>query len=246
MTASHPLHHILLGEQTIDYVLRRSNRRSIGFLVNHEGLRVTAPQSVAHATIERAIKSKQLWIMRKLSERQNDLSVNGSTPIALRSDSTLPYLGQPLTLKFQSNIGCHPILSEEQGTHFLIFDDTTKQSLHHEVPLWFQQQAAQIFLKQLTFFAKNLCVKPPMLKLSAAKTLWGSCSANGTIRLNWRLIHLPTELIDYVVAHELSHLREMNHSSHFWTTVASIYPNYKSARQALRKFEIQRLARYVF
>jgi predicted metal-dependent hydrolase len=71
--------------------------------------------------------------------------------------------------------------------------------------------------------------------LSAAGTRWGSCTIQGNIRLNYRLIHYPLALIDYVVAHELAHLREMNHSAAFWATVGTVYPDYDGARLALRK-----------
>ncbi|MEG1054671.1 MAG: M48 family metallopeptidase, partial [Janthinobacterium sp.] len=71
--------------------------------------------------------------------------------------------------------------------------------------------------------------------LSSAGTRWGSCTIERKIRLNWRLIHFSLPLIDYVVAHELSHLLEMNHSPRFWATVESIYPDYDGAKQALRK-----------
>jgi predicted metal-dependent hydrolase len=70
--------------------------------------------------------------------------------------------------------------------------------------------------------------------LSSAATRWGSCTADGKIRLNWRLVHFPMSLIDYVVAHELAHLKEMNHSPRFWDTVESIFPEFREAREQLR------------
>ena len=75
---------------------------------------------------------------------------------------------------------------------------------------------------------------PPPLSLSSARTRWGCCSASG-IRLNWRLIHLPLDLVDYVVAHELAHLREMNHSARFWAEVARLCPDWRERRAALKK-----------
>ena len=72
------------------------------------------------------------------------------------------------------------------------------------------------------------------LSLSSAATRWGSASADGSIRLNWRLVHFGLPVIDYVVAHELAHLREMNHSPAFWDVVRSVLPDYERARRAPR------------
>jgi predicted metal-dependent hydrolase len=73
------------------------------------------------------------------------------------------------------------------------------------------------------------------MSLSSATTRWGSCTSQGKIRLNWRLIHFTPELIDYVIAHELAHLHEMNHSERFWRHVQSVFPNFELARQHLRQ-----------
>ena len=100
------------------------------------------------------------------------------------------------------------------------------------------REARRIFLERLDHFAPRLGVRYRCLKLSSAQTRWGSASADGSIRLNWRLVHLSLDMIDYVVAHELSHLREMNHSPDFWGVVASVLPDYDQRRQALRRVRL--------
>jgi predicted metal-dependent hydrolase len=102
------------------------------------------------------------------------------------------------------------------------------------VRIWFCDEALRIFAARMDHFAPLLGVSYRQLALSSAGTRWGSCTVDGSIRLNWRLIHFPLSLIDYVVAHELSHLREMNHSPRFWATVESVYPDYDGAKVALR------------
>jgi predicted metal-dependent hydrolase len=87
----------------------------------------------------------------------------------------------------------------------------------------------------MAYYATKLSVPHPQLRLSRAKTQWGSCDMRGIVHLNWRLIQLSLSLVDYVVAHEMSHLIEMNHSSAFWKTVESIYPNYLVVREELRR-----------
>jgi predicted metal-dependent hydrolase len=97
-----------------------------------------------------------------------------------------------------------------------------------------QKRALTHFAERLNHFAPQLNLAPPALGLSSARTRWGSCSTLSGIRLNWRLIHLPPHLGDYVVVHELAHLHHMNHSKRFWSTVARVYPDWPSARDELR------------
>ncbi|HEX8954995.1 MAG TPA: SprT family zinc-dependent metalloprotease, partial [Burkholderiaceae bacterium] len=108
------------------------------------------------------------------------------------------------------------------------------QQLKDRVLSWLQQRARAIFAERLPLYAEKLGVRYRSFALSSATTQWGSCTAEGKIRLNWRLIHFSLPLIDYVIAHELSHLREMNHSPAFWATVQSVFPEFQEARKALR------------
>jgi len=99
---------------------------------------------------------------------------------------------------------------------------------------WYYQQARIYFRKRIKYFSEKLRVTCPQLRLSHARTQWGSCDMRGIVHLNWRLIHLSIRLVDYVIAHELSHLIEMNHSSAFWRTVESICPDYLAVRDELK------------
>jgi predicted metal-dependent hydrolase len=102
------------------------------------------------------------------------------------------------------------------------------------VQAWLMRQAKQVFQERLDHFAPMLGVQWKKLALSNAGTRWGSAKSDGSIRLNWRLVHFNMSVVDYVVAHELSHLREMNHSPRFWDTVQSVLPNYAALRQQLK------------
>ena len=99
---------------------------------------------------------------------------------------------------------------------------------------WLQRQARRIFEERCALFAGRLGVRMKRLTLSSAATRWGSASADGSIRLNWRLVHFGLPVIDYVVTHELAHLREMNHSAAFWEVVRPALPDFEAARGALR------------
>jgi predicted metal-dependent hydrolase len=106
--------------------------------------------------------------------------------------------------------------------------------LRDAVQSWLQRQARRIFAERCAEFAGRLGVRVRRVSLSSASTRWGSASADGSIRLNWRLVHFGLPVIDYVVTHELAHLREMNHSPAFWDVVRQALPDFEAARGALR------------
>lgn len=230
------LRRVLLQDSWLPYQLQRSKRRSIGFLINEDGLRITAPRWVTIAEIEKAIHEKQTWILRKLAERR-ELTARRLRPAMQWCDGAkLPYLGSEITLRITP--------ASANGTHFrheaseLMINlphDASEQQLKDRVQAWLQLEARREFNQRLPIFAEKLNVRYHSMALSAATTRWGSCTSQGKIRLNWRLIHFSPQIIDYVVAHELAHLREMNHSPRFWATVQSVFPDFEIARHQLRQ-----------
>jgi predicted metal-dependent hydrolase len=223
-----------IDTHVLDYSLVRSKRRSIGFLINDDGLRVTAPRWITVHEIEQAIRKKQHWIFTKLHARRQR-AIEAPQPRQWQDGISLPYLGDNMTLRICSTQSA-PAFYNTVSRELTIFlpADATEQELKDRVQRWLQGQAMALFATRLPLYAEKLGVHYRALALSSAKTLWGSCTANGTIRLNWRLIHFTLPLIDYVIAHELSHLREMNHSPRFWATVQSIFPECAAVRHALR------------
>jgi predicted metal-dependent hydrolase len=236
---------IYLGAHYLDYRLLRSKRRTIGFLIDDDGLRVTAPKWVTVVEIELAISAKQQWIFRKINE-QRDRSVRRlQPPMQWRDGAKLPYLGNELTLRIveHGNIGARL----DEGSNELRIGlpaSATEQQLKDRVQGWLQGEAKRLFAERLEVYAEKLGVQFKSFSLSSASTQWGSCTADGRIRLNWRLMHFALPNIDYVVAHELSHLREMNHSPQFWATVQSVLPEFESARKALRNHEPEKLPNF--
>lgn len=227
--------HIRVGEHVLEYRLLRSKRRSIGFLIDEDGLRITAPRWVPLAEIESAIHEKQRWIFAKLSERRERSARRLQPHMQWRDGATLPYFGEELTLRIISaqaaGIAHH---ADSRELRVSLPPDATEQQLKDRVQGWLQLEARRIFAERLPIYAAKLNVTYRSFALSSATTQWGSCTADGRIRLNWRLIHFALPQIDYVIAHELSHLREMNHSPRFWATVQSIFPEFEAAKRALR------------
>ncbi len=221
-----------IDSRVLEYRLKRSARRTIGFTIDGSGLSITAPRWVTLTDIEAAIAEKQRWIFAKLAEWKTRTEQRALPQIDWRDGAQLPYLGKTVTIAL--------------GASAVAFDTDTlrlslplpaqadMQQIKDRVQGWLQGEAKRIFGERLAVYAQGLGVTYSTYALSSAATRWGSCSSDGRIRLNWRLIHFPMSIIDYVVAHELSHLREMNHSPAFWQTVESIFPEFREARHTLK------------
>lgn len=225
-----------VGEHHLDYTLVRSKRRSIGFMIDDDGLRITAPKWVALTEIENAICEKQRWIFTKLNERRERSARRLQPQMEWRDGGTLPYLGNDITLRILATQSAGILYDAESRELTVCLPlDAAEQQLKDRVQGWLQLEAKRIFAERLPLYADKLSVSYQSFALSSAMTQWGSCTADGKIRLNWRLVHFALPLIDYVIAHELSHLREMNHSPQFWATVQSVFPEFAAAKKALRE-----------
>lgn len=227
---------IKLDGQLIEFSLKRSQRRSIGLRIDDNGLHIAAPQRMTIAEIENAIRRKTNWIISKLQQRLQGSAHRLHKATEWRDGATLPYLGLPLTLRLRQSTEICIIHDEDNAALIVSLPATsTMAELRTATLKWLQSRALEVFSARMRHYATVLGVNYRQLGLSAARTRWGSCTPQGAIRLNWRLIYLPEALIDYVVAHELAHRHEMNHSARFWAKVESVYPDYRAARIELRK-----------
>ncbi|MDL2283844.1 M48 family metallopeptidase [Oxalobacter sp. OttesenSCG-928-P03] len=227
---------IELSGTPVEYEFRRSKRRTIGFLINENGLRVTAPKWVTLKSIEEAIREKEHWIIRKLRYFFNMHEKRQAAPQQLTEGMALPYLGRNLVLRLRRDTADSVMIEDATDELVVTTGNTTVIStIEENLKSWFQEKARQVFAERLPIYAAMLGVTYRSFSLSSARQRWGSCSVSGNIRLNWRLIHFPPALIDYVVVHELAHLREMNHSKRFWDIVSAAYPDYMIARKQLNQ-----------
>jgi predicted metal-dependent hydrolase len=221
----------LLAGKHITYTLKRSGkRRSIGLRIDDRGLTVSVPLRASEKWLHSVLQDKARWVVEKLDGWQtHKLAV----PI-WQNGETIDYLGDLLVLRVVQSLFAAP--PARQGGELLVFvaNEGDAKKIERAVTLWYQQEALQLFEQRVAHYAPLLNVVPHAVKLSGAKTQWGSCTAQGSVRLNVQLIKLPPRLIDYVVVHELAHLREMNHSAAFWRVVESVCPNYASLRNELK------------
>jgi hypothetical protein len=222
----------VLEGMRVAYLFQRVRRRSIGFVVGPDGLEVRAPKWVTLKEVELGLQERGEWVLRKwaeLQERQKNIR-----QIEWREGASLDYLGAPIHLHLSPQNGRSEL--NDQRQLLLALPHTAEASqIRDAVQAWLMREAKTMFEQRLNHFAPLMGVQWQRLSLSNAGSRWGSARVDGAIRLNWRLIHLKPEAIDYVVVHELAHLQEMNHSPAFWKVVADILPDHLERRKALQK-----------
>jgi predicted metal-dependent hydrolase len=236
---------VLLGDAVVAYALQRARRRTIGFTVGADGLAVRAPSWVTLGAVDAALREKSDWILRKLTEARDRQQRMEGGRIVWANGAVLPYLGEPLSVVldpshgFAGKGGALAVAQPEgaitaQALHIGLPHSANPVQIRDAVQAWLMRDARRHFTARLDHFAPLLGVQWASLRLSSANTRWGSAKADGSIRLNWRLLHYRPAIIDYVVAHELAHLRVMDHSPRFWDTVATVVPDYAQLRSRLR------------
>ena len=230
--------HALLHGVTVSYRFERSRRKSIGFTVGPEGLVVRAPGWVPMREIDAAVQEKASWILAKLQQMRERARLPLAPEPQWVHGADLPYLGGTVRLCVVAR-GQLPELPEGvQPLALHLPPEASAQQLREAAEAWFKQRARALFEERLRLYGPRLGVQHRRLSLSSARTRWGTARADGHIRLNWRLIHLPLAQIDYVVVHELAHLRVMDHSPRFWDTVGEVLPDYRERRRQLRSHEL--------
>lgn len=229
-------HTALLGGGSVAYLLVRSSRRSIGLEIGPQGLTVRAPLRASMAQIESVLQDKARWVRSKLSasaQRQACLPT-----VAWQHQTTLPYLGG--TLELALNLAAPrggDLLTVGEGRwvlHLALAADSPAATVRAAVAAWWLRHARDLLLQRLQRFAPMVGVQWRSLRLANPRTRWGSAKTDGSIMLNWRLLHHRLPVLDYVVIHELAHLRVMDHSPKFWAVVAQTCPDYLRLRAELR------------
>ena len=193
------------------------------FMSTAKGVEARAPRCVTVAEIEAFIREKERWIRKRLAGPRRP-------PFVWEAGATLTWLGRSVMLALRP--GPSGVWLHGDRLEVGLADGG---SLRERVLAWMRQQALALFCERVESFARQLGAAVSRVGLSNARTQWGSCTADGRVLLNWRLMQFPHHLIDYVVAHELAHRRELNHSPRFWRVVGSLYPDYAAARRELNR-----------
>ena len=220
--------HLVLDGQAVPYVLHQGGRRRrLTLTIDERGLRVGAPHNVSRAEIQAFVHQHREWVLKKLA-----LMANSTQPryVTVRDGGHLPLLGENINIRVLPGANRSRWISAT-----LLLEARPTANLNVLAQRALQKRALAHFASRVDHFAPLLSVDVPNLALSSARTRWGSCSRQSGIRINWRLIHLPLHLGDYVVVHELAHLHEMNHGPRFWAWVEQACPDWRQARSELRQ-----------
>jgi hypothetical protein len=224
---------IQLADKLISYTLKRSSRRrSIGLQINERGLTVSMPLRASEKWLHSVLQEKALWVVDKLENWQSR-----QAPLQKWADgAAILFRGETFTLRIMPGLFSAPpqLTASELIIH--VVDAGNQLSINKKMLKWYKHEALRVFNECVEHFAPLMQVSPREIKLTNARTQWGSCTAQGVVRLNWQLVTMPLHLIDYVVVHELAHLQEMNHSAAFWRVVQSVCPDYARIRGELRKW----------
>ncbi len=249
-TATESVRTAVLGEQVVPYRLERARRKTVGMMVDAQGLRVRASPYVSVSEIERILHSKSNWILRHLSP-----SPHADTPSRHRSfmpdlsvadGETLRLLGRTVQIRW-GTVQQLPDAALSEQIVWVKRPRTRAGAREADIRASYQNALANAlgdyllaYLHQRAqWYAQHHGLRYRDIVLSNAKTLWGTCRRDGLIRMNWRLVFLDEALVDYVLAHELAHTVQMNHSAVFWTQVARMCPDYKNLRRQLKQFDLR-------
>lgn len=225
---SRDLRRVTLGDDPVDYLLvRRRWRRGVGFKVDENGLTVSAPATMPLVRIEALVRESERWILRKIVEWRG----RQVPPGAWHDGARVPYLGGGLTLRITA--GSRTSVERSGDELHVTVRATGGADVRRAVTAWYKRVALAYLHGRVAELALRAGLVPPKVFLSSAMARWGSCNSKREVRLAWRLIKAPGEMIEYVVCHELAHLRHMNHSRAFWADVERQCPDYRGLRERL-------------
>ncbi len=209
----------------IDQIIH-SRRKSIAIIVEGDGrLVIRAPMRLSKTRIQEFVLTKTDWILAQQAK-----AASRQAPVhAFKHGETFLFLGKTIPLEITDN--SFPSLMLDSCFRLRRSDQPRASEIFIK---WYKQQARQIFTKRVQFFAQKHGFNYSKIRLSSARTRWGSCNSKGSLSFTWRLVMAPMDIIDYVVIHELVHLEIHNHSSVFWKKVQEYLPDYKKRRAWLK------------
>lgn len=216
---------------------RRSRSRGLTIKVHPDGrVRVIAPRYYSERAIRQAVRDKAEWINHWLSHYEQQR--RHLPQPAARSGDILLYLGEPLTLNLITGDNVRPRIQRAERQLQITVADTSPENIRKGLANWKRREAKRVFAERTAEVASNcpwVSALPP-LTVRKMRSQWGSCSSRGRINLNLHLISTPPACLDYVIAHELCHLKEMNHSERYYRLLDALMPDWRIKKEALNEF----------
>ena len=198
--------------------------------VDERGLTVSVPWRTSERYIARFLQDSAAWVLRKLDAWESQQPIER----VWRDGELVDYLGRQLRVALAAQDG-YSLAQLEDGDVLSLSLPAPHDPAKVRASLvkWYRRQAQHYFHTRVQHFSAQLAVETPRVFLSNARRHWGSCNVKREVRLSWRLMQAAPHVVDYVVVHELAHLKEMNHSARFWRLVERLCPEYSSARREL-------------
>lgn len=220
---------ILLNGERLEYSIKKTRRRSLGLKVSVDGLTVHAPILMSKHRIQELVRKKSKWIVSKFQTIGPKFSV-----FVVKNNARFSLLNKEIVI--QMKVGNKREIKLDDNICFFTFKNQDSSKQHKDFFLtWLKQYALKQYKARIEIYCKKNQFVIRKILLSNAKTRWGTCNSKKDIRLNWRLIQAPLNIIDYVICHELCHLKYMNHSEDFWNLVGEIFPQYEHAELYLKE-----------
>ncbi len=217
----------------VEVVRSARRRRTIAVGIGASGVRVQAPMSTTDAAISSLLRSRAGWIRDRLAARS---SVEPSRP--LEDGAEIPYRGRTIPLRVTNGGGPQASVSLQGEMLSVQVPGAVVQPGHTALVRsallrWYHTQAVDVLPSMVNGWGEVMGMTPSRVLVRNQRRRWGSCAPDGAIRLNWRLILLEPSLAEYVVVHELAHLRHRNHQAGFWAEVARFLPDHRERRRRL-------------
>ena len=235
---------VRIGEIEVPYLFKRvRRRRRVHIVVNDDGtIEVRAPWRFGLPRAREVLRENSRWVVETLNGVRERLARRPR----LVTGARLPLLDESLRLDVRRTAqidlfgDCRPLRSraERRGATLRVSTGSLgDEELHALIERWYRGEAGTHLAGRVEHYAPRLGVRPSRVSIRGQRSRWGSCSRKGTVSLNWRLMMMPGELADYVVVHELCHLRHMNHSPQFWAMVGDTIPDFRQRRRRLNEHQ---------
>ncbi|KJS88267.1 MAG: hypothetical protein JM58_01535 [Peptococcaceae bacterium BICA1-8] len=222
--------YVKIGQTEIAYEMCPSTKaKQIRITIVNDKVRVSFPRGTNEQKVKGFVEDKKEWILKTLEA--NKLSEVKNPQKNYRTGEVYLYLGRSYMLQTKVYQRAKPYLKLTDNAIWVFIPENVPESnwailVKEELSKWYKNQAQQVYQEKLEHYSKIMGLKYNQLRIKNQATRWGSCSSKGNLNLNWRVIMAPEDVIDYLIIHELAHLKFMNHSQQFWQLVATFKPDY--------------------
>ena len=215
----------------VHLIRSKKRRKTLSLRIKEDGKIVLyVPYHTPKGEIEGFIKEKESWVIKKISEKERSIK---ETEKAFIPGEKFLYLGESYPLEIRESDHQEPSLKLSFGK--FILGQEYMEEARDLFTQWYKREAKEVIAGRMDYYSNRLHLFPKGIKITSAQYRWGSCSRNNRLSFSWRMIMAPLTIIDYILTHELAHIKEKNHSKRFWRYLESILPDYRKQRLWLKE-----------